>query len=669
MYRRYGFEPPRGGLAREAGEAARLAAVIGFPVALKVESPDILHKTDVGGVVLNLTSEGEVKKAFSRIMRSVREKAPGAQVRGISVQEMVRQGIELIIGLNYDPQFGPTIMLGLGGIFTEVLHDVSFRVLPITRGDAVDMLRDLRGRKILQGYRGQPPVSEEMVVDLLLKANHMGLDLADRLESVDLNPVMVWEDQHRVVDAKILLRDEARPSLSVEPNVNHLEKFFKATSVALVGASSTPGKIGHSVLDSLAKHQYRGKVYPVNPTHKELMGLKAYPALKDLPEPVDLVVVTIPLAQVPEVIRESAAQGIHNMVIISGGGKEIGEENRKLEERIKHLGAENGVRIVGCNCIGVFDGETRLDTFFQVHERMMRPPAGRVAMLTQSGTVGCAFLEAASPPGVSKFVSYGNRIDVDEADLLAYLAEDPQTDVIAMYVEGLQNGRKFLMVAREVARHKPIVIYKSGRTPQAAAASVSHTGFFGGTYGVAAGAFKQAGLIAVDSIEELIASSKALAMQPRARGNRIAMISNGAGTTVQAIDLLETYGLAMASLSPASLERLRAVYPPYFQIRNPIDVTGSGTAGDYETGIRALLEDPNVDIVMPWFVFQDTPLEESIVEVLARLSQGSGKPILCGAIGGPYTERMAGAMEAQGVPVFSSVRDWVAAARAVLPPV
>lgn len=664
-YQKYGFIAPRGGIATSADEAAALATRLGFPVVLKIVSPDIIHKTDMGGVELGLDSEDGVRAAFSRIMSSIGEKMPQVRIEGISVEEMCEEGIEIIIGLNNDEQFGPIVMFGLGGIFTEVLHDVVFRVLPITQDDARDMIQEIRGRPILEGYRGQPPVSKEMLVELLLNAGRMGLDLVDRLESVDLNPIVVWEDHHRVLDAKILLRSERVAITESEPNTSYLNTFFKAESVALIGASATLGKIGNGVLDSLAKHEYKGKVYPVNPGRDEVMGLKAYPSLSSIPDAVDLVVVTIALSMVPDIISECAAKGVHNMIIISGGGKELGGERKELEATIKSLAKQNDLRIIGCNCIGVFDGETRLDTFFQVHERMARPKKGPIAMFTQSGTVGAAFLEAVQDVGVSKFVSYGNRIDVDEADLIAYLADDPSTKVIVCYIEGLGDGRKFLSTARQVSEKKPIVVFKAGRSRQAARASISHTGFFGGTYGVSEGAFRQANLVTVDSFEELLAVAKALALQPRARGPKIAMISNGAGTMVQAMDLLEEYGLEMGPLAVESVAKLETVYPPYYLVQNPIDVTGSATSADYEIGIRTLLEDSNVDIVMPWFVFQDTPLDEGIVDVLGKLSEGYDKPILCGAMGGEYTQRISRAIEQENVPVYHSIREWMAAARGV----
>jgi 3-hydroxypropionyl-CoA synthetase (ADP-forming) len=664
MYRQYGFEAPRAGIAASGDDAARLAGEIGFPVALKISSPEILHKTDIGGVILNLRTADEVRQGFDRVTAAARAAHPEARIDGVEVQEMVTQGVEIIIGLLDDPQFGPVIMLGLGGVLTEVLKDVSFRVLPIDRSDARQMIRELKGSSILRGYRGQPPVSEEMLVNLLVNASRMGMDHAGALESVDLNPIVVWGDHHRVLDAKVIWHREPEPApVSVPARTEHLAKFFKGQSVAVVGASATPGKIGYCVLDSLVNYDYAGRVYPINPGRDEILGAKCYPSLSAVPEQLDVVVVAVALSGVPKLIGECAALGIHNMVIVSGGGKELGGDMVDLERKIRESALAHDVRLIGPNCIGVFDGHSRMDTFFQIQERLLRPVAGRIAMITQSGTVGCIFLEQAAELGVSKFVSYGNRTDVDEADLLAYLADDPETDLIAMYVEGLENGRKLLETARTVTRKKPVVVLKVGRTERGARASMSHTGFFGGSYGVVQGCFRQAGMIPVDSMEELMAASKALALQRRARGNRVAMISNGAGSMVQGIDLLKPYGLEMPDLSAQTVRDLTEGYPSYYIVQNPIDVTGSGTSTDYERGIEALLRDPNIDIVMPWFVFPDTPLEEDIIQKLGRLNRAYDKPILVGAMGGPYTQRMAKAIELEGVPVFQSVSDWVAAAR------
>jgi 3-hydroxypropionyl-CoA synthetase (ADP-forming) len=664
----YGFIAPRSATATSADDAGKLARTIGFPVALKVASPDVLHKTEVGGVELGITSPEAVGAAYERILGTVAERRPSARIDGVRVEEMLAGGLEVIIGLKNDPQFGPVIMFGLGGVLTEVLDDVSFRVLPITAEDARQMVMEIRGTRVLQAFRGRTPVSADLLVNLLLNAARFGLDLGERLDAVDLNPVLVWEDRHVVLDLKVVLGQEPTSAAAFRPvDTDHLATFFEADSVAVVGASDTPGKIGHAVLDSLANHEFQGRVFPVNPARTTIQGLTSYSSLSAIPDSVQLVVCTVDLEVVPALMSECASKGIHNLIVVSGGGKELGGDRAALEAKVRRLARELEVRVIGPNCLGVFDGISRLDTFFQPRTRMSRPPAGRVAMLTQSGTVGISFLEDAKSFGVSKFVSYGNRADVDEADLLAHLAEDPDTAVIALYVEGFENGRGFLAAARRAAAEKTVVIFKSGRSAPAASAALSHTGFLAGSYKVAEGAFRQAGLIAVDTYEELVAAAKALALQPRAHGNRVAMMGNGIGTIVQALDRIGSSGLQLATLAPSTVQLLRELYPPFYIVQNPLDVTGSATSEDYRVGIQALLDDPGVDIVMPWFVFQDVPLGEDVAARLASLDLSAGKPIVGAAMGGAFTRRMSLEIEGVHIPMFQSVGDWIAAARALSP--
>jgi 3-hydroxypropionyl-CoA synthetase (ADP-forming) len=397
------------------------------------------------------------------------------------------------------------------------------------------------------------------------------------------------------------------------------------------------------------------------------MGISAYPSLEDINDPIDVVVVTVDLKFVPEILNTCGRKKIHSMVIISGGGKELGGERAAIEEQIKKLSNELKVRIIGPNCIGMFNGENRLDCAFQGHKRMVRPQKGNVAFLSQSGTVGIAFMETSDSFGMSKMVSYGNRSDVDEADMIWYLSDDPQTRVIGLYVEGLGDGRKFMNTAKSVIknRKKPIVMFKNGRSLRGAKQAASHTGSLGGSHAVVKGALDQSGIISVDSYEELTGSLKALTWQPIPKGNRIAMVTNGAGPVIAAIDQFENLGLQLAELSDQTKKSMREHYPPTYVIGNPCDVTGSATADDYAFAIQTFMDDPNVDIIMPWFVFQDDPLEESIVDVLTKFKQQNKKPILVGAMGGPFTEGLSKRIEERNIPVYNSVQTWVTAAGAL----
>ena len=660
----YGIKVPPYALVTTPSEAEKKATEIGFPLVAKVVSPEILHKTDVKGVKVGIKSGSEAEAVFSEMYDRLSKQY---QIKGILLEKMVPPGVEIIIGLQNDAQFGPVLMVGLGGIFTEVFQDVSFRVLPINENDAEEMLKDLKGSKLLKGFRGSEAIDIGVLKDALLKIGRLGIDLAPYFESVDFNPVILYPRDYCVVDAKIILRDSINSDIisMAKPNSTYMDLFFNAKSIALIGASPEVGKIGNSVLESLVKHDYKGKVYPVNAKgYPEILGIKSYKNLEDISDPIELVVVTVDLRFVPDLLRTSGAKGIHNMVIISGGGKELGGERAAIEQQVKELSSNLGIRIIGPNCIGVFNGDNRLDCAFQGHQRMLRPKKGDVAFLSQSGTVGIAFMETADSFGMSKMISYGNRSDVDEADMIWYLSEDPETKVLGLYVEGLGDGRKFINAAKDVIknRKKPIVVFKNGRSSRGAKQAASHTGSLGGTYKVVKGAFDQVGIISVDSYEELTGSLKALTWQPVPSGNRVAMVTNGAGPIIAAIDQFDRLGLQLAELTEETKQKLKDHYPPTYVIGNPCDVTGSANTSDYSFAIQAFLDDPNVDIVMPWFVFQDDPLEENIVDVLGSFQKLMKKPILVGAMGGPFTKKISSEIEDRNVPVYDSVTTWVSAA-------
>ncbi len=670
ILKKYGIKVPGYALVTSEQDAAKQARKLGFPLVMKVVSPQILHKTDVGGVKVGIDNVNDVKKTFKDMYGRLSKKK-GIHVKGILLEKMVPKGVELIIGIQNDSQFGPIIMVGLGGIMTEIMKDVAFRMLPITTSDAKSMINELKGSKLLKGFRGSKPIDLNMVAKMLVQIGKLGTENADYINSIDFNPVIVYPKSHYVVDAKIILNHELKKnSISkAKPNKESMEKFFTPESVALVGASSTPGKIGNSVLDALGKQDYKGKVFPINPKQESILGIKCYPSLDAIPEKVDLVVVCIDLAECGPIMKTCAEKGIHNVVIVSGGGKELGGNRAAMEAEVKELSLKHKIRVVGPNCIGMFNAANRLDCAFQGQERMVRSKLGNVAFFSQSGTMGISMLESADVFGLSKMISYGNRSDVDEADMIWYAANDPQTKVIGLYVEGFGDGRKFINTAKKVMKEKkkPIVIWKSGRTAAGAKQAASHTGSLGGSNAIIMGAFKQAGIISVDSYQELVGVLKALAWQPPAKGNRVAMTSNGAGPMIGGIDHLERLGLTIGKLSPKLLAKMKARFPPTVPIHNgnPADVGGGATADDYRFVIQQFFDEKNIDIAMPWFVFQDDPLEETIVDHLADFSKSKKKPLVVGCNGGPYTEKMIKLVESHNIPVYQDLRTWVAAASAL----
>ena len=667
---KYDVKVPPFALVTSSKDAVKQAKKIGFPLVMKVVSPQILHKTDVGGVKINVNNISQVRSIFDDMYTRLSKKKD-VKVKGILLEKMVPKGVELIVGIQNDPQFGPVIMVGLGGTMTEIMKDVSFRMLPITKNDAKSMLAELKGYKLLRGFRGSESIDINEVATMLVKISKLGTDNADYINSIDFNPVVVYPKSHYIVDAKIILNNTIKHnSISkAQPNKENMETFFTPKSVALVGASSTKGKIGNSILDSLVNYDFKGKVYPINPKADKIFGKKCYSSISDIPGKVDLVVISVDLSVTAPVLEDCAKKDVHNVVIVSGGGKELGGQRAQYEAEIRRLSEQYKIRIIGPNCIGMFNAANRLDCAFQGQARMVRARLGPVALLSQSGTMGISFLESADTFGLSKMISYGNRSDVDEADMIWYLASDPQTKVIALYVEGFGDGRKFINTAKRVMREKkkPIVIWKSGRTELGAKQAASHTGSLGGSNAIIMSAFKQAGIISVDSYQELVAVTKALAWQPPAKGNRAAMTSNGAGPMIGAIDHFERLGLQLAKVTKKSLQNMTSHFPPTYVIGNgnPADVTGGASAEDYDFVMKTFVNDPNVDIVMPWFVFQDDPLDEIIVEYLATISKKQQKPLLVGGNGGPYTKKVSKMIEDKKVPVYDDLRDWVAAASAL----
>jgi 3-hydroxypropionyl-CoA synthetase (ADP-forming) len=655
LCREFSIPTPQFELATSEEHAPEAAKRLGFPLVAKVVSQQVIHKTESGGVVLNINSAEAAKTAYSNILHSVKTHYPQAEIEGVLMEKMEPPGIEVIVGATNDPQFGKTLMFGMGGILVEALRDVTFKLAPITDDEARQMLENIHSHQLLSGYRGSPPADKHALIQILKSTSELVTKNEEILE-LDLNPIIVHEHGAVAVDARVILSEESPPADSFAPThqPNSLMPFFKPKSVAVIGASSTPGKIGHEVLRSLTKSQYSGKIYPINPTSNAILDLKAYSNISNVPEKVELAVLTVPAKLTPSIMDECGRKGVKAAVIVSGGFKEVGMG--EIEKETIQIARKYGVRVIGPNCIGVFDGHSRLDTFFQSDDRMLRPKAGLVSFITQSGTFGATILEWAAEEdvGISKFVSYGNRCDVDEGDLIEFLAEDDETAIIGIYAEGFDKGRKLYEAARKVTSRKPIVILKSGKTRLGSKAAKSHTGWLAGSYEIAKAAFEQAGIIVAEDLYELWDTVKVLSMQPLPTGRNLAMVTNGAGPCVMTADKIEQYGMTIAPVASQSVSALTKKLSPYcFVSETTVDLTGSATSNDYEVALQILAQDPAVNILIPFFVFQDTPLDEGIVKVLGKIKH-AGKPMVCCASGGPHTRSMSKRVQALGIPVYET---------------
>ncbi|WP_082391441.1 acetate--CoA ligase family protein [Thermococcus sp. EP1] len=449
-----------------------------------------------------------------------------------------------------------------------------------------------------------------------------------------------------------------------------LDFLFYPQSVAVIGASNKEGKIGNAIMKNLINFGFKGKIYPVNVKEDTVMGLKAYKNVLEIPDQVDVAVIAIPGKFVPQTLEECGQKGIRGAVVISAGFKEAG--NIELEEKLVEVAKKWNIKVVGPNCLGVTNIENGFDCTFNPPERQARPEFGGIAFMSQSGAFGAAILDWAArhEVGMSKFISLGNMADLDESDFMEYLKDDKATKVITAYLEGVKDGRKFLQAARDATRKKPVVILKSGRTEAGAKAAASHTGSLAGSYVIYQAAFEQSGVLEARSMRQLFNYSKALAMQKPAKGNRIAIVTNGGGAGVMMSDGVLESGLKMAELSEETKERFAKAIeegklPEHMSYKNPIDIIGDAPSSRYEIAMRYAIEDENVDVLAVIALFQSPALDDGIVDAVARM-QEYGKPVIFIAPGGAYPEKMARRIEKVGVPVFETVEDGVDAAYALV---
>jgi acetyltransferase len=447
-----------------------------------------------------------------------------------------------------------------------------------------------------------------------------------------------------------------------DTDTDALTYFFNPQGVVVIGASRNPAKLSHGVVKNLKTHGYRGPIYPVNPRGDEILGLKVYPSILDVPDPVELAVIMIPAPLVPAALEQCGQRGLKAVIVVTGGFRETGAEGAERERELKAIAETYHMRLMGPNCVGVMDAHLPLDTTFIT----MMPEPGHIAFVSHSGAICGGSIDWARSVGVgySRIASLGNELDVDIADGIRMMAHDPNTSVISVYAEGLPDGRDFVEAAASVFRHKPIVMLKAGLTSAGTRAVASHTGALAGSARAYQAASHRAGVLVVDSLQEQNDVAMALATQPLPPGNRVALLTNAGGPAALAADALNRYGLQMADLTEATQARLRDVTPRDTQLGNPVDMLGGPQPEMYSAALRVLLEDPGVDMAMALFVPQAiTPVDDvarhiikaaNLAPPLQSLERGKreGKPIVACIVGGesiPETIRM---LNRHGVPYY-----------------
>lgn len=437
--------------------------------------------------------------------------------------------------------------------------------------------------------------------------------------------------------------------------------FFNPKSIAIVGASPNQGKLSHVILESLKRIGYPGIIYPVNPKHTSINDLRCYSSVTEIGEEIDLAVIAVPAPLVLSSLMD-AGKKIKGAIIVSAGFKEAGEEGRRLEEGIKDLSRREGIRVMGPNCMGIYDTVSRIDTFFIPAERIGRPGRGGLSILSQSGSFAATVMDemAAEGIGVSRVVSFGNRVDVGEADCLEFLADDRDTRVVALYLESVDDGRRFVDAASRCARKKPVVAVKVGKRDAGVSAARSHTGAMAGRYEIYRAAFRKAGIIEVDGYEGLKDACRSLNVYKPAKGKRVLIVTDGGGIGVRIADACEEMGLEVATLSEPVRKRLAKVFPPFYGIGNPLDLTGSVRDEEYVMSVKDGMNDFDIAIVA--LLWGPPQLSEELINKLTELIKKDKKPVILCSPGGTFTKKINRAFEDKGIPVFATPEAAVRAA-------
>lgn len=435
--------------------------------------------------------------------------------------------------------------------------------------------------------------------------------------------------------------------------LKNLKYIFEAKSVAIIGASANPEKLGAVILKNFVDGGFGGKVFPINPKYEKLLGLKCYPDVFSIKERIDCAIIATPAQTTISILEQCAQKGIKGAVLLSGGFAEVG--NIDLEQKVKSICEKNEIALIGPNCLGVLNPHTRIDSIFMPFYKFQRPSPGSISFITQSGGVGSTIVDLAANYGVgiSKFISYGNGAVLSEADFLEYLANDKKTKTIILYVEGAKDGRKLFEVMKKVNKKKPIVVLKAGRTGKASAAALSHTGNLAGDYVAYKAAFRQAKVVEAESLEELFDFVK-IFEQTLPEGRKVGVITNGGGIGVLTADALEAEGLELSQMDKKTEKIIRTILPAYGSIGNPLDLIADAGVEKFATAIEAFMQDKSIDAIIIDVLFQVPPVDERLLNVLIRASDDKRKPIAVVAMGGAYTERQRKTLESNGVPTYNN---------------
>lgn len=559
-------------VAQTITEVCAAALKIGFPVVLKGLGSTLLHKTERSLVHLNITRMADLKRAALAIVHEARD-----ELEGILVQPYLKGRREFVAGFSRDPQFGPVVMFGVGGIFTEAFEDVVLRIAPLDRNEAEDMLNEIRAQRLLGPFRGEKAVDRKALVRSLMGLSRLAIEHPE-ISEIDVNPLLVSPmGEVCAVDAMIILSEPEIHLSTTEPiDPKAIGSFFYPKSIAIIGASSEMGKWGHRLLCNTISGGYPCDIYLVNKKGGSIIGRPVYKEISEVPGQVDLAVITIPANQVIGLLPQLNAKGIKKALLISSGFAETGKAGKQLQRELIEKARQENVLILGPNTMGISNPHINL----YCTATAIRPNPGVAAIVSQSGNIGTQLFEYAEEHGLGLrcFCGSGNEAMITMEDFLDGFEMDDLTLTVMLYIEGIHDGRRFFESARRLSIKKPILLFKGGQSEEGNRAVSSHTGAMTSDVKVFDAACKQAGIIKVEESMDLLDLSAAFSSLPLPMGNRVAIMTFGGGWGVITTDLCARYGLMVPQLSPELIEFFDHMLPPFWSRSNPLDVVGEFNA-------------------------------------------------------------------------------------------
>ena len=568
LLRKYGIPLVQDQFVDRRADVATAARNIGFPVVLKGMGKNLWHKTDQGMVHLNLADSKAVKNAVQAItVRAAKE------LDGFLVQPHIQGRREFVAGLFRDPQFGPVIMFGIGGIFTEVFSDVSFRLAPLSETEANEMLAEIRGKALLGNFRGEQAARRDEITKTLLGLSQIGQNHPEIAE-IDINPLLVTEKGRALAVDALVITGGPSPKTDILPPVSPdaIGSLFYPKSVAIVGASAQIGKWGHSLMSNTISGGFEGQIYPVNPKGGTIAGRKVYRSVAEISAKIGLAAVTIPADKVLALIPQFKEKGIRNMLLITSGFGETGNHGKQLEKELVQAAQKSGILVLGPNTMGICNPHNNL--YCTGSPVMPRP--GSTAMVAQSGNMGIQLLAFAEQQGIGirAFCGSGNEAMMTIEDYLDGFEVDSLTRTVILYVESVKNGRRFFNSAQRVGKKKPIVLLKGGRSEAGSRAAASHTGAMTSDIKIFDAVCRQAGIVRAEKPMDLLDLAAAFSSLPLPRGKRAAIMTLGGGWGVVTADLCAEFGLDVPELTSEFIAKMDQMLPAYWSRSNPIDLVG-----------------------------------------------------------------------------------------------